>query len=245
MDKQLIAARFARARHTYPQEARIQGRVAETMLRLLQHEVGGQARFRHITEFGCGTGGYSKLLLQAFHPETMLLNDLCPEMEAWVACLGGTRAKVRFMAGDAETMTFPGHTELLTSCSTLQWFHRPECFISRCRRFLCDEGIFAFSTFGPGNLQEIKCLTGEGLDYLSLDELTSALSEGFDLLFAREETLTLRFDSPLQVLQHLRLTGVTGMGKRVWTRGRMEAFTSDYIRLYGDEAGRVTLRYHP
>ncbi len=245
MDKQLIAARFARARDTYPLEARVQGHVARTMLRLLTREVGACRRFRHITEFGCGTGGYSKLLLQAFRPDTLLLNDLCPEMGACVEALGEAPARVQFLAGDAETMEFPHGTELLTSCSTLQWFNRPECFFSRCRRFLADKGIFAFSTFGPENLQEIRSVTGEGLHYLSLDELTDALSESFDLLFAHEEKRVLRFDSPLHVLRHLRLTGVTGMGKAVWTRGRLDAFCQDYTRLYGDKAGAVTLQYHP
>lgn len=38
MDKRLIAERFARARDTYSQEARVQQQVAEKMLRLLTEQ---------------------------------------------------------------------------------------------------------------------------------------------------------------------------------------------------------------
>ena len=77
MDKRLIAERFARARDTYSREARVQQQVAEKMLRLLTEHT---SLFHRIVEFGCGTGSYSRLLLDKLQPESLLLNDLCPEM---------------------------------------------------------------------------------------------------------------------------------------------------------------------
>ena len=62
-------------------------------------------------------------------------------------------------------------TDLITSCSTLQWFADTERFFTRCHRFLSDGGILAFSTFGKRNMQEIHTLTGHGLEYFSLEEL--------------------------------------------------------------------------
>ena len=139
MDKRLIAERFAKARGTYDREARVQQQVAERMMRLVLQHTGGDAfRFRNVVEFGCGTGSYSSILLHTLKPETLLLNDLCPEMEECVENLpsaggspqagpsaGGT--VVRFRAGDAEELDFPTGTDLLTSCSTLQWFTDPPC----------------------------------------------------------------------------------------------------------------------
>ena len=58
MDKQLIAARFAKARNTYTREARVQQQVAEKMMQLIKEPY---TRFRRVVEFGCGTGSYSHL----------------------------------------------------------------------------------------------------------------------------------------------------------------------------------------
>jgi SAM-dependent methyltransferase len=111
---------------------------------------------------------------------------------------------------DAETLDFPQGTDLITSCSTLQWFADTERFFTRCHRFLSDGGILAFSTFGKRNMQEIHTLTGHGLEYFSLEELKALLSSRFEVLYAEEEIVSLPFGTPLEVLQHLRQTGVTG-----------------------------------
>lgn len=313
IDKALVARRFAHARDTYGSEARVQQQVAEKMLRLLtahactsattpdgngdrQQPQNAALSFRHIAEFGCGTGCYSRLLLRTLQPETLLLNDLCPEMEECIHDLltGGGRlprapqagnasgvlydadvefygaetpsestkvpsenakaplygsspatTAVSFLPCDAETLDFPQGTDLITSCSTLQWFADTERFFARCHRFLSDGGILAFSTFGKKNMREIHTLTGHGLEYLSLDNLKVLLSPRFEILYAEEEIVSLPFGTPLEVLRHLKQTGVTGTEKRVWTRGRLQSFCDEYIRMCGNDDRSVSLTYHP
>lgn len=306
IDKALVARRFAHARDTYGSEARVQQQVAEKMLRLLtahactsatapdgngdrQQPQNAALSFRHIAEFGCGTGCYSRLLLRTLQPETLLLNDLCPEMEECIHDLltGGGRlprapqagnasgvlydadvefygaetpsenakaplygsspatTAVSFLPCDAETLDFPQGTDLITSCSTLQWFADTERFFARCHHFLSDGGILAFSTFGKKNMREIHTLTGHGLEYLSLDNLKVLLSPRFEILYAEEEIVSLPFGTPLEVLRHLKQTGVTGTEKRVWTRGRLQSFCDEYIRMCGNDDRSVSLTYHP
>lgn len=313
IDKALVARRFAHARDTYGSEARVQQQVAEKMLRLLtahactsaaapdgngdrQQPRNSVLSFRHIAEFGCGTGCYSRLLLRTLQPDTLLLNDLCPEMEECIHDLltGGGRlprapqagnasgvlydagvelygaktpfenakvpsenaqaplygsspetTAVSFLPCDAETLDFPQGTDLITSCSTLQWFADTERFFARCHHFLSDGGILAFSTFGKKNMREIHTLTGHGLEYLSLDNLKVLLSPRFEILYAEEEIVSLPFGTPLEVLRHLKQTGVTGTEKRVWTRGRLQSFCDEYIRMYGNDDRSVSLTYHP
>lgn len=306
IDKALVARRFAHARDTYGSEARVQQQVAEKMLCLLtayactsatapggngdrQQPRNAALSFRHIAEFGCGTGCYSRLLLRTLQPETLLLNDLCPEMEECIHDLltGGRRlprtpqagnasgvlydadvefygaetpsestkvplygsspatTAVSFLPCDAETLDFPQGTDLITSCSTLQWFADTERFFARCHHFLSDGGILAFSTFGKKNMREIHTLTGHGLEYLSLDNLKVLLSPRFEILYAEEEIVSLPFGTPLEVLRHLKQTGVTGTEKRVWTRGRLQSFCDEYIRMCGNDDRSVSLTYHP
>ena len=75
MDKRKIAECFARARQTYDREARVQHQVAEQMLSLLLDACPPRTECTRIVEVGCGTGIYSRLLLQAFRPQQLWLND--------------------------------------------------------------------------------------------------------------------------------------------------------------------------
>lgn len=88
-------------------------------------------------------------------------------------------------------------------------------------------------------------MTGHGLEYFSLEELKALLSSRFEVLYAEEEIVSLPFGTPLEVLQHLRQTGVTGTEKKVWTRGRLQSFCEEYIRMYGKDDRSVSLTYHP
>lgn len=243
IDKQLIAQRFARARATYSREARVQQQVAEKMAGLLQRHL-PDAHFKRIVEFGCGTGLYSQLLDSIWHPTLLHLNDLCPEMRY---CLTELTAhnNIVFHAGDAESCALPDQLDLLTSCSTLQWFASPARFFQQSIGLLNSDGVLAFSTFGNRNLHEIRTLTGNGLDYAPPAQLANELkAAGYRILHMEEEEATLYFPTPVDVLRHLRMTGVTGTEKQTWSRGRLQAFCDNYIRLFGSDKG-VKLTYHP
>ena len=245
MEKQQIAAGFARARKTYDREARVQHQAAAEMLRLLRDYASpDDLADGALLEVGCGTGIYSRLLQQAFHPQEMWLNDLCTEMQQSLNDLLSL-PDVHFLPGDAETLPVPPRTRVITSCSTLQWFTSPRQFFVRCSEALPPAGILAFSTFGPSNLQEIRALTGNGLSYFTPDELATMFPPDLKLLHASEEIATLTFPTPSDVLRHLKQTGVTGTEKRIWTRTRLQHFTDNYIRLFAQDDGKVPLTYHP
>lgn len=246
MDKELIAKRFSKAKDTYTDTAYIQHHIAEKMIRLLLTHTSSRS-FQHIVEFGCGTGIYSRILQQEFHSKTLLLNDLCPAMEDYlqVPLQTAQQSSVQFIAGDAEHLNFPKGTNLITSCSTLQWFDDPQAFFIRCQRFLETNGYLAFSTFGKKNLQEIKQLIGKGLSYYSIEQLHEMLAPYFEVIHCEEELQSLTFDSPIQVLYHLKYTGVTGTEHCTWTRSRLQSFSNEYTRAYSQPDDKVRLTYHP
>ena len=142
MDKQLIAARFAKARNTYTREARVQQQVAEKMMQLIKEPY---TRFRRVVEFGCGTGSYSRILLHTLQPEALLLNDLCREMEECVKelCDGTT---VQFVPGDAEAIDFPA-VELLDQINLMTYdcdgpIHSSYAFAESCLNYWLEERHF-------------------------------------------------------------------------------------------------------
>ncbi len=242
MNKQLIAERFAKAVATYPQEANVQRQIADKMIRLLTEHL--SAPCSRVIEFGCGTGLYSRMLLQALRPEELLLNDLCPEMEHCCEDLL-RKEQVSFLPGDAETVPFPAESTLITSCSALQWFESPEMFFKKCHALLSNRGYLAFSTFGKENMKEIRELTGNGLPYRSREELTTTLSAYFNILHSEEELISLPFDNPIKVLYHLKQTGVTGLSSRqLRTRRDLQLFSERYTKEFA-QGTSVSLTYHP
>ena len=162
MNKSLIAERFSKAITTYSEEANVQRQIADKMIRLLQEHL--SAPCPNVIEFGCGTGIYSRMLLQSLRPKSLLLNDLCEEMKYCCEDLLKEQ-QVFFLPGDAENIFFPNSSSLITSCSALQWFESPEKFFLRCNGLLNEHGYFAFSTFGKDNMKEVRELTGNGLPY--------------------------------------------------------------------------------
>lgn len=240
MNKQTIARRFGKAIQTYDREAVIQQYIAEKMLRLTKLRLPESCH--RIAEFGCGTGRYSRLLLRGLRPDSLLLNDLCADMRS---CLGDLPEKnVEFLPGDAEEIRFPQGLDLITSCSALQWFHAPHRFFRTCKDSLKEKGYLSFSTFGEQNLTEIKQLTGRGLSYVSLPELVEMLSPDYKILHAEEEILPRYFSSPMDVLLHLKHTGVTATGQAPMTRSELALFSKEYVRLF-NHRGLVKLTYHP
>lgn len=255
MNKQRIAERFSKASTTYPREANVQRQIADKMIRLLTQHIPSPCS--KVIEFGCGTGIYSRMLLRALHPEELLLNDLCPQME--YCCEDILKEKrVTFLPGDAESVLFPNESTLITSCSALQWFESPENFFERCNALLNNQGYFAFSTFGKENMKEIRELTGNGLSYRSREELETALSSHFDILHSEEELIPLSFEDPMKVLYHLKQTGVNGLSSpsstaenqrdssspSPWTRRDLLRFCERYTQQFNQDTS-VSLTYHP
>ena len=137
MDKALISRRFAKAVGTYLDKADVQRYVASRMAELTGRYIPSDIQER-VLEIGCGTGMFTRMYLQQAAPEEMWLNDLCPEVEPYLADVLGE--KVHFMAKDAETLAFPEGQDLIVSCSAVQWFEDLPRFFSGCRKLLHEGG---------------------------------------------------------------------------------------------------------
>ena len=238
-----IHIRFTRALSSYDNHADAQRRISSKLASLLPNQA--ETRYRRVLEIGCGTGGFTGALKQQCHIDEWILNDLCEDCQKKIEQLFPGTPPL-FIAGDAETLSFPGKYDLIASASAFQWMKEPETFLHKLSGLLVPQGMLLFSTFVPGNLYEIKELTGKGLVYPTSDTLVGWLSTaGFNLLHYEEETIVLTFKTPLDVLRHLKATGVTATGNGRWTRGRQESFCRHYSEQFTTTTGQVTLTYRP
>ena len=134
MDKALIRQRFAKATDSYDRQAGMQKHVARHMAEAIKSHIPDSDGW-NVLEIGCGTGLFTREYLRGFRPGRLLLNDICPEVEPYLSGLP-TASPIHFQACDAETLRFPAGQHLIVSCSAVQWFERPERFLSGCRDVL-------------------------------------------------------------------------------------------------------------
>lgn len=237
-----IITRFSRALDSYDQHADAQQQICRELTTLLSSHT--DMRFRRVLEIGCGTGGFTRLLKENCEIEELYLNDLCEGCRERLTGLFSGK-QPQFIGGNAEEIRFPGHLDLIASASAFQWMKEPERFLHKLSTLLIPGGTLLFNTFATGNLHEVKHITGMGLEYPSAGLLSDWLKRDFHLLYFREEEITLTFDTPLDVLRHLKNTGVTATGTGRWTRGRQENFCRTYKALYASSTNEVKLTYRP
>ncbi len=241
IDKKLLKSRFTKSIQTYNNEAKAQKIIAERMNVILKNNVSVKSPF--ILEIGCGTGFMSRNIVKTFAPKSFIINDLCHEMEKCFCDLSNSE-NISYMWGDAESIDFPANQDMIVSCSTIQWFENINIFFKKCHSILKPGGYLAFSTFGKDNMHEFIEMTGHGLSYLPISNIENILSEDYEIIYSKEEIISLTFTSPIDVLYHIKKTGVTATAKHKWTKGKIEEFCNLYREKY-ELNGKVTLTYNP
>ena len=241
MNKKMIEQRFGRHLPTYRRYAIVQREMAVKLLALLAERT-GRSGFSRILEIGCGSGLLSEKLEAALAYEKLFLNDLVDDCADLTLRIDDSE----FLSGDVETVDFPASLDLVVSNAALQWVNDLRGVFVRVQQALLPGGVFAFSTFSPRNLGEIRELCGCGLNYREPEALAALGREFFSGVEVLEYKTVLRFDTPLDVLKHLKYTGVNGVDNGVrWTRGKLEKFCADYERRFSDGSGRVGLTFAP
>lgn len=234
---------FTRALSTYDSEAKAQQQISERLVSMWSESEAIHSQC--ILEIGCGTGYLTRLLRSRCPQAEYVANDLCENCRQCIESLSPSHP-IRFLAGDAERIDFSGQFDLVVSASAFQWMQNLPSFFRKLADFLTTGGTLLFNTFLPDNLHEIRSLTGRGLTYHpEKDILTWLKVAGFDLKQLEEEIICLTFSSPLEVLRHLKATGVTATDGSVWTKGDLERFNKQYIEQFGTSDNCVTLTYHP
>lgn len=231
IDKQLVASRFARHSSTYAAEADVQHRSALQLWNLWQKHLRHAATPRSILEAGSGTGGFTSLYAPKLKPERLLLWDLNASPTQWG----------EVVSADAETSiaTLPDSSiDAVVSASTLQWFNSPAGFLLQAQRVLTPGGLIVLSTYGPQTFQELTQASVTPLPYLSLDDLRRIIPAGMKTLELSSGLVKKIFNTPLDALRHIQLTGVNARPCNAPIR--------ELLRLYPRRPdGRCSLTYQP
>lgn len=206
---------------------------------------GGGGPFR-ILEPGCGTGIYTRMLLDAF-PDASVIGVDVSEPMVRIARRRIADARVRFAVADAEEIA-GGAYDLVTSNATFQWFlHLPRTLV-RMAFLLRNGGVLTFSFFGPETYGELDAALrasaktrrpGEGeraaaAAFHTRDEIAGALSASFPSWEISERRYHEEFPSLIDLLRSIRYTGTRGAGSPGrWSPGRLARVEEAYRGRHG------------
>lgn len=245
IDKSLIKKRFQNASNMYEKESIAQIHIHKNVLMYLKSL--NINKYQKALEIGCGTGQMTRLLEENFDIGHWVINDLTDSITQRKIFNSNRIKSVEYIFGDAESIDLGDKYDLIISTSAIQWFYQPIEFIKKCISMLRPNGILMITTFGPNNLKEIKSLLGIGLDYLCVDQFSTLEKYIKAPIYIKEELFTIYFEHSLDVLKHLKSTGVTATSKGTffWTKDKLLKFDQQYNERYRSLDNQLPLTYHP
>ena len=190
-------------------------------------------------ELGCGTGFLTQFVSENLEFENYTAIDVVEDCRNYIDKIN---PKINFVKSDIESYLKNDKTQydLIISNASLQWIEDLKFTINNALNLLSADSRFIFSTFGDKNFSEIYKTLGIKLNYLSKNEISEMLI-GYD--FEIEDNIQeLTFNNSLDILKHLKLTGVNAVESKTWTRKDIHNFEEAFETSYN---GVYKLTYNP
>ncbi len=235
-DKSLVAEKFAGAGGSYDSAAIIQRRIADRLLAMLPSH-GGDAPC--VLEIGPGTGYSSAVISRHMSPRRFDLWDLC--LHPSLFSINGASP----VEADAESMMFTapdGCYDLVYTSSAIQWFNSLPAFMRNLERVLAPGGCALISTFGPRTMHEIHDALATTSTFHDTVAIRAMIPDTLVVEDIISEEELLLFPSPLDVLRHIKHTGVNATAPALGGATAARRLLSSYP---GHPTGRSPLTYQP
>lgn len=232
-DSKLIKKQFGKSLDKYEENALVQTIMADKLIENLP-----DSEFPNVLELGCGSGLLTKRLVRKISYKKYYANDIVEKSKVY---LDGILADYVFLGGNARRLQVNAKFNLIISNAMFQWFANLEGALEYYRARLNKGGTIAFSTFASGNFREIRELTGLGLDYLEADEIREITARNFEVKHFEKFDYTMHFANPLEILAHMKNTGVNAVSTKHWGIKEVKEFCDRYKEAYPE----LSLTYSP
>ncbi|HTY92583.1 MAG TPA: malonyl-ACP O-methyltransferase BioC [Steroidobacteraceae bacterium] len=154
LDRRAVRAAFDRASATYDAASSLQTRVREELLSRLDLI---RVSPRAVVDLGCGTGRGARSLKDRYRGALVIGLDPAPGMLREARRRSGWLRPLQMLCADVFQLPLrDGAVDLIFSNLMLQWCDDLDAALREIRRVLAPGGFFAFSTFGPDTLRELR-----------------------------------------------------------------------------------------
>lgn len=236
IDNKHIKKQFEKSMENYDKNATVQDMMASKMVIELTKI---SANFENILELGSGTGLLTKKIIKNIKFKNYFANDLVEKSKNYIQKI---IPNVMFLYGSALKIKPSKKMDLIISNAMFQWFENLDKSIDIVKLSLKKDGLLAFSTFSPENFKEITELTGLTLKYKSKEEIQEILQiKGFKILYCENFYEEINFKTPLELLAHMKNTGVNSLSEKTWTVKKVKDFCDKYSKKYP----KTKLTYSP
>lgn len=234
INPKIIKSRFEKSFDKYNECAVVQNIMADNLIKQI---VSVKKNFDKVLELGSGAGLLTGKLVKSINFKIYYANDLTEKSEKYVKRY---ISDALFYKGNALKINPSVKFDLVVSNAMFQWLNANET-CEKCYNLLDKDGILAFTTFGKENFKEIRELTGLSLDYKTIDEIIEIFSKRFKILYSKESEEVLNFNTPLELLLHMKNTGVNSISSKSWTIKDIKEFSDNFNKKYE----RAILTYSP
>lgn len=217
MDKQAVAKTFSHAAAHYDSVAHLQRTVADRLLAVVLDLPIREAD--KVVDLGTGTGYLLPTLAQRFKPQQLFGLDLSKEM---LQQASKREPSVVTLQADLECPPFELNSiELAATSLAVQWLEQPTNFLANVYQQLTPGGYLAIATLGPRTLNELKSawLQVDNIrhvnEFHSAHEWLGAIEQSeFETTLWREEHIEVLYESPLKLLNELKLLGASHVDRQ-------------------------------
>src|SRR5215472_5942180 len=212
LDRGRLRASFDRASASYESAAGLQARIATELL-------GRLADFSFtpavVLDLGAGTGRVTRELKRRYRRALVIALDIAPGMLREARRHQRPWARFARVCADALRLTLAdASVDLAFSNLMLQWCEPLETALAEVRRVLRPEGFFAFSTFGPDTLSELRSAWAQADGYnhvnhfIDVHEVGDALGRtGLQEPVLDVDRLTVSYPDAIALMRDLKAIG--------------------------------------
>lgn len=211
-DYKKVRQGFDRSSVTYDEAAVLQREIADRLFQRLEYI---QKTPESFLDLGAGTGYVTKKILETYKKALLTSIDLSPRMCLITRKQGGWLRKPQVVCGNAQALPFKDRAfDCVVSSLMLQWCDDLSATFLGINRVLKNEGLFAFSTFGPDTLKELRMAWLDVDDHAHIhtfidmhDVADELLTAGFEMPVVDMEMITLTYSSVPLLLKDLKMIG--------------------------------------
>lgn len=219
VNPKILKQKFEKSMPKYNENALVQKEMAQKLIELLKLNCGNE--FLSILELGSGTGVLTELIVKNLAFKEITCNDIVEKSRFY---LDKILKNYKFITGNSTKIKPSGHFDLIISNAMFQWFSSLEQALGVYLRMLNKGDILAFSTFSTENFREIRDILGLSLNYLSIEEIRKILEKEFEVLELTACERVVEFNNSLELLAHLKNTGVNSLSAKKMQFGEVKAF---------------------
>ncbi|WXT99540.1 MAG: Malonyl-[acyl-carrier protein] O-methyltransferase [Catillopecten margaritatus gill symbiont] len=185
-----------------------------------------------ILDLGAGTGLLSQNLLNRFENSQLICLDFAQES------LKNNPATHKLCADANHLPLADNSVDIVISNLMMQWCPNLKHLFAECHRVLKNDGLILFSTFGPDTLKELKKSwsvvddTPHVNTFIDMHDIgDQLLQNGFQSPVMEMETLTLTYETAIDLLKDLKAIGAQTVDTRSKSLTGKDKFQS-MIKMY-------------